>query len=310
MIKKGLQNYFKSFKYFFTPLGTMFLGMMLGFSVLIPGIISSANALINGVKELSAGVNLDFNVLANNLWSMVTALDWNNPQDAFAHLFSWEWINEALTQTLNAILGSDFETFKAYIVQLVQIFTANIISYVVVFFTFWILGFIVGYFITGFIIRRNIAKRSLWKFILFTLLNSLLSGVLTVGCAWLFALWKGSILISALLSIILITFIALLEAYLLYAVNTVPFKQIVNIKNMGGYILVSFLIFVISIAFTVIFTLINKILGVFIGLSLIVVAFWVVVMNAESYTQDVVKTETERKNTQKETELAESAAEE
>ncbi len=34
MIKQGIKNYFKSLKYFFTPLGTMFLGMMLGFSIL------------------------------------------------------------------------------------------------------------------------------------------------------------------------------------------------------------------------------------------------------------------------------------
>ena len=36
MIKNGLKSFFKSLKYFFTPFGTLALGVILGLSVAIP----------------------------------------------------------------------------------------------------------------------------------------------------------------------------------------------------------------------------------------------------------------------------------
>ena len=79
MIKKCLTNYFKSLKYFFTPLGTMFLGIMIRVSILVPGVSSAATGLIDEIGELSQNINLDLSLLVNNVWQSVQALDWNKP---------------------------------------------------------------------------------------------------------------------------------------------------------------------------------------------------------------------------------------
>ncbi|MCI9031911.1 MAG: hypothetical protein HFK09_05260 [Clostridia bacterium] len=287
MLKKSIKNYFISLKYFFTPLGTMFLGMMLGLSVLIPTIVSASGALIDGVKELADHVSLDFNVLGENLWATVTALDWNDPVEAFKTMFSLEWIEGALNDALAAILGADLETFATRIAELIAMFTASLIAGVVVFFVFWILGFIAGYILIRFLIRRNIARRSIWKFILATVLNSVLSALLVVLCLWIYMLWQASIYISAVLVILLVGIFALTESYLMYGLKKVRFSQVVNFKNIGLYMLSTVIIFVISILLTLIALAINSLMGLFIGLSIINIAIIVVNLNADSYVQSV-----------------------
>ena len=57
----------------------MFLGLLAGLSVLIPGAFAATNALIDNIKEIAAGVNLDFGTLWEQLRLEITALDWNDP---------------------------------------------------------------------------------------------------------------------------------------------------------------------------------------------------------------------------------------
>ncbi len=288
MIKQGLKNYFVSLKYIFTPLGTMFLGMMLGFSVLLPGLIAAVHALVSGVKELAGHVNLDFGLMFDYIWEAVQSLDWNDPITAFETIISSQWINNVMTQILQTILGTDFETFQTYIVELVGGFIAQVGSCVFVFFFFWILGFIAGFFIIKFQIRRTVARRSLWKFILAYVINAVTTTALVVVCALLFGKWKPSIYITTVASFILVGTTEMLQAYLLYGYKNIKLTEVVNPRTVGLYMLTNALIFLISIAFTVIALLINAVLGVFVGLAFVVVAFIVIGLNAESYVQSRV----------------------
>ena len=87
MLKQCLLNFFKSFKHFFTPLGTMFLALLAGLSVLIPGAFAATNALVDNVKEIAEGVNLDFGTLWEQLRLTITALDWNDPVASILMIF-------------------------------------------------------------------------------------------------------------------------------------------------------------------------------------------------------------------------------
>lgn len=290
MLKQGIKNYFKSLKYFFTPLGTMFLGMMIGFSVLIPTVFGAVKELAAGINTLSENVNLDFHELFNRLWAMVTELSWETDvENAFRTLFSTQWLNDALTEALSTILGSDFETFKAAITTLCNDFLAAIASGIFVFFAFWVQGFIVGYVITKFLIRRTIAKRSLWKKILFAFINSILTTAFLFVCAYLSMLWNAGIPLVIVMAIIFVSFFSLLEAYLMYGVKKLKFKSVVNAKNIGLYILTNLIIFAISVCFSLIAIAINKIMGLFVGLSLAVITILVVSMNSESYLKSLAE---------------------
>ncbi len=283
MIKKCLTNYFKSLKYFFTPLGTMFLGIMIGVSILVPGVISAATVLIDEIGELSQNINLDLSLLVNNVWQSVQALDWNKPVESLETMLSSEWLNNTLTQSLSAILGTDFETFKAQIASFVSEFLQAVSFNVAVFFVFWVLGFIAGFALIRFLIRRDIARRSLWRFILAYFVNSLLAAGAVILAVFLYTLWVYSIIFTILVGMCLFGMIALVQAYLLYGCKKIPFAKAVNIKNACLYMLANLVIFALSVCFTLVAMLINKFMGVFVGLSFVAIADIVINLNAESY---------------------------
>ena len=288
MLKQGIKKYFRSLNYVFTPLGTMFLGMMIGFSILIPGMLSSANSLIDGVKALSDSVNLDFRTLFQDVWTCVRTLNWDAPFGAFRTLFSSGWWHDTLTQVLNSILGTDYETFTEQIVGLIGTFTSSVVKYVAIFFALWALGFVAGFFIVKFQIRRNTVKRAVWKEILAALAHAVFMTVLVAAALMLLSMWSPSIIFSTLVMIVLMSMYSLTEAYCIHGRKKVPFGQVVNAKSAGLYVLTCFLIFLISAAFTAVACLINVLMGLFVGLAVVEVAIIVIYLNAEIYVKSVV----------------------
>ena len=288
MLKRGIKNYFLCLKHIFTPLGTMFLGMMLGFSILIPGVFHSISLLGEEIGKLSQQVHLDFSELFDQFWSMILDLNWDNPEEAVHLLFSSEWLNEAMTKILQTILGTDFDTFKLEIIGIVNDFTNQLVLYCIAFIMWWILGFIAGYILVRVLIRHTIAKRGLIKWILFTLLNSILSVVFIVLCTFLATLWKPSVFISNFLVLFLVGLFSLSESYYINKRKKIEARKIVNLQNIGIYLLTNFLIFLIAVGLTILVSLISSILGIFIGLSLLVISFHVIRMNAESYVIEMV----------------------
>ena len=211
------------------------------------------------------------------------ALDWNKPVESLETMLSSEWLNNTLTQSLSAILGTDFETFKAQIASFVSEFLQAVSFNVAVFFVFWVLGFIAGFALIRFLIRRDIARRSLWRFILAYFVNSLLAAGAVILAVFLYTLWVYSIIFTILVGMCLFGMIALVQAYLLYGCKKIPFAKAVNIKNACLYMLANLVIFALSVCFTLVAMLINKFMGVFVGLSFVAIADIVINLNAESY---------------------------
>ena len=282
-VKQGLKNYASGLKYFFTPLGTMFLGMMIGLSILLPGVLSASSTLIDGIKALAESVNLDYNVLISNIGTSMQTLDWTKPLEAFRTMLSVDWLKSTMAQVLHTILGTDFETFQAEIFVLIDNFAAAVKLNFIAFIIFWVLGFIAGYFLLKFQIRRKIAKRSIWRFLLATSINSILTSAFMITALILLFMWRWSIIISAILIVLLVSLFALLEAFIVHGQKGIPLKSIVNVRNAGLYALTNSLIFLISILITVVVYLINFMTGLFVGLTLIEIATIVTGLNAESF---------------------------
>lgn len=288
MLKQCLVNFFKSFKHFFTPLGTMFLGLLAGFSVLIPGTLAATNALVDNVKEIAAGVNLDFGTLWEQLRLAITALDWDDPFASIKTMFSAEWIDKTLTDSLTLVLGADFATFAEKVQTIIGTFTDQILACVFVFSFLFVIGFIVGFILLKFFIRRNMAKRSLWKWLLSSLLNAVLPLGLAVVIVILFGLWKPSALFTVLLSVIIMSVYSLTQAYLVYGYKKVKFSEVLNVKNAGLYLAGNLLILLISFVISILAILLNVFAGIFVGLAILGIALCVMSMNAESYVQGLV----------------------
>ncbi len=288
MIKQGIKNYFSCLKYFFTPLGTMFLGLLLGFSAFVPGVALACNSLIDGIKVLASNVNLDFSILWNDFFTAAKTLDWNDPVQALRTMISGDWLDKVLTESLTQILGSDFDMFAKKIKALIDSFVSQIGACVFIFACMFVLGFIAGFMLTRLFIRRRIAKRSFWKWILTSVVNAVLTTALAVLCVLLFALWKPSAFLSLLLALVLIGIFALTEAYLVYGYKKIRFTQVLNVKNIGKYLLVNTIIFLITLVFTVLAVAVNALMGIFVGLSFLEIAVCVINMNAESFVQNMI----------------------
>lgn len=267
----------------------MFLGLLLGLSILIPGTIVALDSLINEVKELGEGVNLDFGKLWEQLRVAITALNWDNPGDAFQIMLSSEWINEVIMESLNLILGSEFSMFSEQLQRITDTFVSSMGTLFFILIFFFIIGFIIGFILTRFFIRRNIAKRTLWKWFLSVLINAALSVGMVFGVIIFYSFWKPSAVFSALLLLIIQSVLSLIGAYYLYAYKKVKLTNVLNIKNTGFYLLGNTLILILSIIFSLIALLINGMMGAFVALAIFEILLCVMTMNAESYVQNLMK---------------------
>lgn len=286
MIQQGLKNYFKNLKHFFTPLGTLLLGIVLGCSIAIPGMIQSIKTMIAEINSLSSEIHLDFHQFQNNLLQNLQVLNWAEPLETIELICSKEWLISTFKDCLNGLLGENFTTYGQQISGFISHCIQDFHSFFIVFIICILFSLIAGFLLTKFLVRRTIAKRSWWKFILHWLIDAILSTTLVFLSGWLFILWQPSGWLSMALSLILFGAISLIEAYFIQGFKKVSFKQIVNFKNIGAFLLTNFLIFLIAMALTwCIQWILNPIMALFVGISLFEIAFLVVSMDAESYVQ-------------------------
>lgn len=289
MIKQGIINFFKNLKYFFTPLGALALGLIFGLSVAIPRTVSSVSDFAGSVQSILSDATIDFTALENSIISAIQSLDWSTPLDAIGTMISSDW----LMNTLNDCVGSFVEITDVYATQFkaaVNSFTHDIAICFAKLIVFLVLGLIGGFFLTKWLIRRNIAKRSLWKFLLHSFVDSILSSTLVAMCVWLLSVWKPSIFISSVISVLLFGFISLLEAYIVHAWKKTDIKRIVNVKNIFQLFLTDAIILVLVGVFVQLIVLLtNTFAGISVGIVLIEIAFIVIGLNAESYVKTIVK---------------------
>lgn len=299
MLLQGLKNYFKSLKHFFTPLGTLCLGMIFGLSVLIPAFVSSVQGLTDKLVEIAGEVSFDPELFLDTAFDAVFALDWSDPIKALNTVINSNWLMTTFESCAGAFFGDVpalLESARVAIEECIQ----GIVAGVFVFFFFVVLGLIGGYFLLKAIIRHNIAKRALWKYFLISFLDALLTTVLIAACAWFFAKWQPSLLITTIVSLFLFGFISLIEAYVVHGNKKIPVKKIVNVKNLLVLPLTNLIIVVITLIFTIIAIMItNVFVGLFVGLSLFEIALLVSSMNAEAYVLNAIeKAKPQEKQTQ------------
>lgn len=289
MIKQGIINFFKNLKYFFTPLGALALGLIFGLSVAIPRTVSSVSDFAGSVQSILSDTTIDFSTLKESVLSAIQSLDWSTPLDAIGTMINSDW----LMNTLNDCVGSFVGITDVYATQFkaaVNSFTHDIAICFAKLIVFLVLGLIGGFFLTKWLIRRNIAKRNIWKFLLHSFVDSILSSTLVAMCVWLLSVWKPSIFISSVISVLLFGFISLLEAYIVHAWKKTDIKRIVNVKNIFQLFLTDAIILVLVGVFVQLIVLLtNTFAGISVGIVLMEIAFIVIGLNAESYVKTIVK---------------------
>ena len=285
MILQGVKNFFMNLKYIFVPMGTVALGLVFGLSVLIPGALSSASVLVDSVAEILEGTPLDLDALLSSVTDSAGELEWSDPVTAVQTMFSDDWLTAALTRAVGALVG-DVGAYTSELGAAAGVFAGAMGSYLSTLVIFVFLGFLLGYFLLKIFIRRNMARRAFWKYLLISLTDSLITASLVAVSVYLLSLWQPSVFISTSVSLLLFGFISLLEAYIVHGLGKVEFKSVVNFKNILRLIATNLLIFAAAAAMVALLTaLTNTFVGIFVGVSLLEIAFIVVGMNAEAYVK-------------------------
>lgn len=287
MIKHGLKNFAYNLKYFFTPLGTLALGVVIGLSILIPGVISSAATLAENVKTILAGSSIDFTVLQDSVVKAVGDLDWNNPLSALQTMISEEW----LTDTLNACIDALIQSSEVYTLQLnaaVEEFIGAAAVYFTILAFFIVAGIAAGFFLTKFLVRRNMAKRAFRKYFLVSAIDTLLVAAAATLTLWLYALWQPSVFIFTFVWLFICGVISLIEAYAVHGYKKIGWKKVINAKNAALLLATNLIIFILAWVATIVTVVItNGAVGLFVGFALFEIALIVISMNAESYVKTV-----------------------
>lgn len=272
-------------KYIFVPMGTVALGLVFGLSVLIPGALASASVLVDSVAEILEGIPLDLDALLSSVTDSAGELEWSDPVTAVQTMFSDDWLTAALSRAVGALVG-DVGAYSSELGAAAGVFAGAMGSYFATLVIFVFLGFLLGYFLLKIFIRRNMARRAFWKYLLISLTDSLITASLVAVSVYLLSLWQPSVFISTSVSLLLFGFISLLEAYIVHGLGKVEFKSVVNFKNILRLIATNLLIFAAAAAMVALLTaLTNTFVGIFVGVSLLEIAFIVVGMNAEAYVK-------------------------
>lgn len=287
MILKGIKNYLINLKYFFTPLGTLFLGVVMGLSAFIPAVGTAVSHVAGGVSNLAESITLDPNALWDSLVSSISALNWSDTVGAIRTMLSSEWLSATFETCVYALVG-DVGAYAENIAAVIQDAVETIYQAAVTFLVWTVVGFLVGYFLTKFLVRRNIAKRALWKYFLVSFIDSILSATLVSVCLTIIASIKlkfGAV-ISFALTFILVGFISLFEAYIVHRTENVKPKEIINMANIGKLFLTNLIILITAVIFVVVAAaLTNVLVALFAGLAFLEIAFIVIGMNAEAYVK-------------------------
>lgn len=283
MILNGLKNYFINLKHFFTPIGTLAVGMFIGLSILIPGAFGVVVALIGRLAETAGEASVDFEAVKNYIVDAVNALEWSDPIASLKIMLTREWLTGVVNGCLD-IVANGLKPFEDAVNAAVNDAVFTITALIVTFFLLCLLGLIGGYCLTRFLVRRTMAKRTFKKFMFALFVDSFVTAALIALSAWLLTVWAPSVFITSIMSFLIFGAISLVSAYCVHGRNVVELKTVLNVVNVLKLLLVNTIIFVVSLAlFILTAVLTNPIAGALIGFSFVEIAFIVMSLNAESY---------------------------
>ena len=242
MIKKAVKNYFVNLKYFFTPLGTLALGLIIGLSVFLPGAKTALSDLVASIQDILSSAVIDVEHLEESLLDAVKSLDWSQPLSAVGTIFDSEWLTDTLNNSILPFV-ENAEQYAGDLMLAIETFTVAMIALVVVAAFFVAVGFV-------WLIRRDIARRSILKYLLISLVDAILAGAMIALCTWIYSLSHWLTAVAIAIGLVLSGGISLIEAYLVHGRGKVDVKAVVNAKNVFKLYCGDLLILLIATAFS------------------------------------------------------------
>lgn len=295
MIKSGLKNYGKSFKYFFVPLGALALGIVVALSIMVPMVWSAVKNFVHGAAAIVGSHSPNWEGVKDTLVTAVRDLDWSHPQDIASTVFTKDYLLELLRSCARAAIG-DVSVWEAEIEALSETFISEIEAAFVVGIVFIALGIFGAFFVTRILIRHDLAKRNLWRGSLVALADTLINSTVVALGALLVVKVQNLAILSLFLMAVLYGTISFFEAYLAQGYKKIPLKEVLHTKNVLKLILLALIeVAIMMAAIVIVFALTNVMIGTFVGFGIFVITQSCISLNAEAYIKNQVEEKKKKK---------------
>ena len=288
MIKKGFFDFLKCLKYYFVPLGILSIFTVIGLSISVTGINAAIRTFFEEVGKIVSAAKIDWDGIWGAFMGEIGKLNFSKDFNAaLSTMFSSSWLSNTLTAVARAVFG-DSVNFDE-IANLVATTIASVVTYVVIFFVMILLGIVTGIFVVKLLLRKELTRVKIGKLILFTLIDTLFWLVLIILLNLLSSIASWVSVILLILVILGFMFICLIEGYLFYARKKIPFKKVVNIKNVLKLYVIELLVFAMTTSVSVILVLIFKFfVGFYLALPIIEIGIIANSLEAENYVVNMV----------------------
>ncbi len=288
MIKLGLKNYYKSYRYFFVPLGAVALGVVVALSVMIPLMGSAIRDFVRGVGKIMGDHPLDWGAVKDTLGAAFRDLDWSHPQQVMDQVFTKGYWTSLLQSCATAALG-DTSAWRAEIDALASSTLSKLTGALIVGAVFVVIGVFLAFFVTRRLIRHDIAKGKWWKILLLSFADAIINAFILGFGAWLVLKAKVFWLLAIFLVIVIYAAISFLEAYLVHGHKKVPVKQVLHFKNFFNLILLTAIEIAIMVGLVAVVRLISNVMvASFVGFSIFIITQSCIALNSEAFVKELV----------------------
>ncbi len=285
MIFKGVSQFFRNLKYYFVPTGTLFLGIVFGLSVFLPGIGSALFRLCEDVAQLIGETAVSNEQLLESLAARISELDWSNPLHAVASMFDGNWLEETLEGSVKPFI-EDYDAYAAQLDAIIQTAADELSALAAVLLAWTAAGLFAGFIMLGRLVSLNMTGNSLFRFLLSVLVKSVLGVALIFACSLLASVGLLSGVLSVLAVFLLVSALSLFSAAIVIGKKT-ELKQVVNAKNIAALLVGDVCIFAVCAAMVAIVWAVTSPIAAFVlALPLLEICFFVLSENAGSYVTE------------------------
>ena len=286
IFKQTLKNYLKGLRFVFTPIGIVSIFVIIGFSIMIPGILNACKTMVEQVAKELSEIKIDWKEVGGEFVAFLKGLDWKNPSSVIAQ-FNADYLKTHFLDILRNVYP-EIDTKIEAISTAVNNCVAMIGMYIAIFIILIVVGFVVGYFVTRWLIRRDIAHRKWFFAILFAIVDAIICVIVLYAASKLYKSMGNNYIWILGLILLGLSIYSLFEAWLIQGIKKVKLGKVLNIKNVIFLILGHITIILIGLVATFLISLAKMpVLTIVIALSLFVVTQVVITFNAEGYVREL-----------------------
>lgn len=288
MIVRGVLRFLRCLKYYFIPAGALFVGMVFGLCLVLPGAADILSRLSAGVSDLLSESELSNEQLLQAVYARVRALDWGDPLRSLSVLLSEEWLTETLEECVKPFV-QDYEAYAARLGELAESAANGFLGLAAGFLAWTAAGLAAGFVLLGRLVNESATGGGALRQLLSVFVKGIVGTALLFACAALAGLVLAGGAALALAELFALTAASLLSAFFVYGKGKLRLKEVLNLKNILCLLAGDACIYAVCAALvSLVWAAAAPLAAVVLALPLLEIGFFAADANAEGYVRESV----------------------